>query len=1301
MTTRSSIATTQTTSFDFYPDDPREYKFDSSNYGTPGIDSRFVQELFDSDQLRQARIDLGSWAGQEDVRIRFEFSTAGEARPDQSQVMARPANMIEQGHTVTLEGLMPDRTSTVAGGQLTFLSKTFEFTFNGSASGSNIPVNLVPNMPAAQVAERLQQAIANEIRYSDAVPDGFGDYSTQTFPISATHASITVFDLAVTQSPTGLGLPIISGELTGAGSNLPSNDFGVYQNNIGSLDDLVRAGERSKGLGGPTGVYVDDIIIGLAERGESVGGSNQTVLDEDDGDPATTGLYPLIRNPYFEAEFDGAFNAETRNGPYQLELRTAREYGGVQNSVDFFRIIGAAVDPNERLATGLNLEVTSDAIAISDGDQFDLSNGVNTITFEFNKVGNVAPGNVAVSISNGQSAAEVAQAIRDTINASLANSVLEIVATTMSGVFRDSTRLFGNPNVPIDVDPVIALHGYAASSNSGATNFGSHIAERIVGTDEFPGEDNGDRNRHRDQGQVIIEANTISLASAFAIHVHSGNTGNANHQDAIQNFNVLNTRDFVPGVIIENNLVISDQSNDAVGIRLDANKGANGNELSPFARLVNNTVAGWSNGIEILNGASPTLLNNVVIDSTQTGIRYNNTSQTIVRGTVYGGNNTNTTGGPVGTEATFDNPVDLFVNPGVGSVNLASGLPNFYPAERSIVIDASIENQNDRTDIVVVKGSVGIPPSPINAPDYDLVGQFRDDDTTVNNTSGQGQQIIKDRGAIDRSDTRGPQAQLLVPLDNDAERIDIDPDVTFLHLSSGVYNAFEILITEGAGIGPDQSTITPSQVMITENGKLLEEGSDYILGYNSSSRTLRLTPVSGLWRPDAVYEIFLANDPLPQDNGTILPPISDLAGNHLSPNRATGETRFTILMPEVELDFGDAPDSYLTKYDNAAIGGDNGARHAIVNAATPRIGEFVDGEVDSLGVNSDDMASTITIVGNVETPGDSGPFTINGTSISVTSAATSGDNISVTVDGIETVFELLSDVDKANGQTVTLGRVEVPFLSDDTRVRIAFVLINAMRDHFAAEGLAVTADSGTTFSQLDVVLRNLDDEDGVPVGSFVGSTTTPGLFLDVAASGVDAQNQPSTTDPANVIGFLNIADESGTVIDIPVIGDGILDAWFDFDRDGTFEPHEKAIDGAVVTDGNNRFRVYSHDSSLAATAGLTWARFRISTEGIDTPNLLATDGEVEDHLVQIFDIAAPTLVDDERTFDEDQIPSDRRLRCLPALDERCSSARRIYPDRVFAGPSFGSRRDQSFQINRWHRHGAGSCNRIDRIPTGP
>ncbi len=49
----------------------------SSRISNGLIDNQHVQELFDGAGWRQARVDLGSFAGASDVRLRFDFSTAG------------------------------------------------------------------------------------------------------------------------------------------------------------------------------------------------------------------------------------------------------------------------------------------------------------------------------------------------------------------------------------------------------------------------------------------------------------------------------------------------------------------------------------------------------------------------------------------------------------------------------------------------------------------------------------------------------------------------------------------------------------------------------------------------------------------------------------------------------------------------------------------------------------------------------------------------------------------------------------------------------------------------------------------------------------------------------------------------------------------------------------------------------------------------------------------------------------------------------------------------------------------------
>ena len=69
--------------------------------------------------------------------------------------------------------------------------------------------------------------------------------------------------------------------------------------------------------------------------------------------------------------------------------------------------------------------------------------------------------------------------------------------------------------------------------------------------------------------------------------------------------------------------------------------------------------------------------------------------------------------------------------------------------------------------------------------------------------------------------------------------------------------------------------------------------------------------------------------------------IEDLAGNDLRANRVNNDTRFTILMPGAELDYGDAPDpafSTLGRYPT--LRASDGARH-VVTLDGPRLGSDV------------------------------------------------------------------------------------------------------------------------------------------------------------------------------------------------------------------------------------------------------------------------------------------------------------------------------------------------------------------------
>jgi hypothetical protein len=78
-------------------------------------------------------------------------------------------------------------------------------------------------------------------------------------------------------------------------------------------------------------------------------------------------------------------------------------------------------------------------------------------------------------------------------------------------------------------------------------------------------------------------------------------------------------------------------------------------------------------------------------------------------------------------------------------------------------------------------------------------------------------------------------------------------------------------------------------------------------------------------------------------------------------------------------------------------------------------------------------------------------------------------------------------------------------------------------------------------------------------------------------------------------------------------GGGIVQAWIDFDANGVWQPEENIFDGLLPEGPQTMVFTVPED----AVAGVTYARFRISTGGRLEPKGPAADGEVEDHAVLI------------------------------------------------------------------------------------
>ncbi|WP_396160014.1 hypothetical protein, partial [Flavobacterium sp.] len=913
----------------------------------------------------------------------------------------------------------------------------------------NVPVFVTNAMTAIQVRDAIRLALAGRFN----IPSQSTNINTYRINNN------TIFF----HSPFNNAFTSFTGSFSGpvsVSSGRTGDAFGAL-NTAGTTANtsyaLRSAFATRNNTGAVQGVQIDDIIIGFAERGEVVynaPANNQTFRETPFYEPFVVIGQPAVEEPEL--------------GTYQLEIRTAADYGitdrngrldlvdpSIANVNDPQALYygnnqwGRTFDTNDRLTKSIALQVTAPASQIVDGSFFTLSDGYNTATFEFDvrtsvsdPQSGVVSGRIAVPLSPAFTAVQVARAIRGAINGPTSLSLLKLSASTTGDMDNANASVTGARS------DVIFLNGTAAADALGGMNFttgGAPIRTIEYGNDtteyiprsnppNLPvrpsaffdyGQDLGDGNILREQGQFIVSSSIIRDSAGFGVNVDAASqqqsgasalTGARPYPGSVRNLITLNSGNVAPGAVVINNVIFNNAAG-GISISRDSNN-ANGAPPSTVSRIINNTIhgGGTGDGIRINNGAAPTIINNIV-SNFATGIQIAAASigRTELGYNIYKQNGTNVTAGQAETGAISLVATDpLFVDPSRGL---------FYPAPLSRTIDSSISSIGNRAAIEQVRSAVGLGSSTIFAPFLDLYGLVRSDDPAVSAPDGFGQNVFIDRGAIDRVDFSGPIATLTRPIDNDSLGDDRDQGITVVRLTSGNLDFFEILLDEFSGTGTDASTVNGNTVILTENGRPLVEGSDYFFGFSANSRTIRLTPTAGFWRNDSIYEITLINKPtvrynapagaaaldgstlvvtfpdangqpvspitfefdnnnsvtgsntripftvgwsseqvaqqlaiaianarvtgfraIPVGSGTLaiegfatftgtgsirIPPITDLAANRLQPNRGNGLTQFTILMPEVALDYGDAMQIANTGFVTPTPQASDGARAAI------------------------------------------------------------------------------------------------------------------------------------------------------------------------------------------------------------------------------------------------------------------------------------------------------------------------------------------------------------------------------------
>ena len=295
------------------------------------------------------------------------------------------------------------------------------------AAPETSPIIVESTMSSERVAQRLQANLA----------EGFGRYATFDGSNHATSDNFTVYGkdrirlynaTPVDPGPFGVsGYDIVSGFALTT-TPVPGDEFGEDQPGFIGTSQIRRQGAQNNEV---EGVYIDDIIIGFAERGEMVlnaaaNNTNFTFNPETLPDTHPQAVQPERQN-------------EALLGGYTLEIRTSDEYGVEQ---DYFPInlelgedfsLGRSFDTNDRLADGSVTLITQPGYSLVDGDTFTLSDSRRVMTFEFDNVhdGNVAPGNVRVPFEPASSdPAFVAREIRNAINSPQVQGVLAITAST-------------------------------------------------------------------------------------------------------------------------------------------------------------------------------------------------------------------------------------------------------------------------------------------------------------------------------------------------------------------------------------------------------------------------------------------------------------------------------------------------------------------------------------------------------------------------------------------------------------------------------------------------------------------------------------------------------------------------------------------------------------------------------------------------------------------------------------------------------------------------------------------------------
>ncbi|MCA9084615.1 MAG: pre-peptidase C-terminal domain-containing protein [Planctomycetaceae bacterium] len=257
----------------------------------------------------------------------------------------------------------------------------------------------------------------------------------------------------------------------GWSNTLPGDEFGAFGVSATSVGGWNRSAGALRGVNNRIeGVWVDDIVIGLVERGEIV-----VDAPVNDSFSIDTRIYAnrFFANGDVDRDHPNYLNApdslEQLTGRYTLEIRQASDYALADENYNIKTHLYRSFDPNDRLTQALTLYVPSVA-DVRDGMTFTLSDGIDEVVFEFEdiNVGNgiASSSDVAVPIDpvldgfNVDSADVIARTIESIINSSTVQAILDISATAIN----DRVEIFGEIRQVVPIQPELGVTGRIAAN---------------------------------------------------------------------------------------------------------------------------------------------------------------------------------------------------------------------------------------------------------------------------------------------------------------------------------------------------------------------------------------------------------------------------------------------------------------------------------------------------------------------------------------------------------------------------------------------------------------------------------------------------------------------------------------------------------------------------------------------------------------------------------------------------------------------------------------------------------------------